>query len=289
MLLLQVGPDEMGAAESMIASASDQRGDEPLVSPLIEMRMSLQFATLGSLRTPYIGLLWSKLRDRYFQGIEQPPIPPVFETFGGPPNAGVPQLNIQFNAPVPRIVFEGNDAGMYLHVQQDRLMLVWSRYPTEQPYPGYEAMRDRFASEIRVVQDFLEAENLGEIQPNQCELVYINALLLPGDAAVHEHLDRVTPLWQPIDTGLPFESAHMLNRYIISSGGKPTGRLHTSFSPAVLTATGEPNYQLEIVARCRPEGVAIASAFATFDEAHDLIGRAFKGVTSSTVRASGGD
>ncbi|MCJ2059874.1 TIGR04255 family protein [Methylobacterium sp. J-048] len=258
-------------------------------SPLIDMAMSIQFAALTSLRTPYVGLLWGNFRDRYRQGTEAPPVPPQFEMFGGPAGIGGPQLTIQLNALVPRIVFEGVDGDILLHVQQDRLILGWRRYPSGRPYPGYETLRDRFMAEVSVVEDFLKTEGLGEIRPNQCELTYVNALLLPGKAAVHERLDSVTPMWRPTDTGLPFDSALLQNRYLIPADGEPTGRLYTTFSPAVLTATGEPNYQLEIVARCRPSSETIASAFAKLDSSHDLIGRAFRSVTSSVVRASGGE
>ena len=253
------------------------------------MRMSIQFGTLAALRTTYVGLLWSRLRDRYTQGTEEPPLPTSFETFGGPPQVGFPQINFQFGEPIPRIVFHAVDGDMLLHIQQDRLMLNWRRYPSGREYPGYEAMRGRFASEVAEVAAFLAEEKLGEIRPNQCELTYVNALLLPGEAAVHKRLDLITPLWQAVDTGIPFEAATIQSHYVISSGGEPTGRLHTTFSPAILTPTGEPNYQLEIVARSRPAGDTVAAAFATFDTAHDLIGRAFKDVTSSTVRALGGE
>lgn len=278
----------MGTAQSM-TSAGRQTADEAAPPPVIEMRLSIQFATLPALRTPHIGLLWAGLRERYRQAAEAPPLPATFEMFGGPAGMTIPPIHFQFGAPTLRIVFEGVEGDILLHVQQDRLMLNWRRYPSGSPYPGYAAMRERFATEIRLVEEFLAAESLGAIKPNQCEVAYVNALLLRGDAEVHQHLDSVTPGWRPVDAGLPFEAATLENRYVISTGGEQTGRLYTSFSPAVLTATGEANYQLEIVARCRPEGESVTAALATLDSAHDLIGRAFKGVTSSVVRASGGD
>lgn len=276
----------MGAAQSM-TSTGEKTGDQEGPNPLFEMRISIQFGTLAALRTTYVGLLWGRLRDRYTQGIEESPLPTFFETFGGQPQMGFPQIDFQFGAPIPRIVFQGVDGDMLLHVQQDRLMLNWRRFPSGRDYPGYAAMRHRFATEIAEVQAFLTEEGLGEIQPNQCELTYLNALVLPDEAAVHKRLDRITPLWRDVDVGLPLESAVIQSHYVISSGGAPTGRLHTTFSPAVLTLTGEPNYQLEVVARSRPGGGTVAAAFAALDEAHDLIGRAFKDVTSSFVRASG--
>ncbi|TXN05926.1 TIGR04255 family protein [Methylobacterium sp. WL64] len=278
----------MDDARTMTAEVDRRTAEGADLSPLIDMAMSIQFAALTSLRTPYVGLLWGNFRDRYQQGTEAPPVPPQFEMFGGPAGIGGPQFTIQLNALVPRIIFEGVDGDVLLHVQQDRLIMGWRRYPTGRPYPGYVALRDRFMEEVRVVEGFLKAEGLGEIRPNQCELTYVNALLLPGETAIHEHLDSVTPMWRPIDTGLPFDSALLQNRYVISSGSEQTGRLYTTFSPAVLTATGEPNYQLEIVARCRPSGETVDAAFATLDSSHDLIGRAYKSVTSSVVRTSGG-
>ena len=278
----------MGAAQSM-TPAEGQDADTAVPPPVIEMSLSIQFATLPALRTPHIGLLWAGMRDRYWRTEEAPPLPATFEMFGGPTGMMVPPMHFPFHAPILRIVFEGVEGDILLHVQQDRLMLNWRRYPPNGSYPGYAVMRNRFASEIGVVEEFLAAEGLGTIRPNQCEITYVNALLLRGDAEVHQHLDSVTPGWRPVEIGLPFEAATLENRYVISTGGEQTGRLYTSFSPAVLTATGEANYQLEIVARCRPQGETVASALATLDSAHDLVGRAFNGVTSSVVRAPGGD
>lgn len=257
-------------------------------SPLLEMTLSVQFASLASLRTLHLGLLWSRIRERYPTYSDGPAIAPVFEMFGGPFNSSQQHFSFQLmGMPVPRVIFESADHAFLLQMQQDRIMLTWRRFPAEVAYPGYEVMRARLAQEVEEIGAFLQTERLGPIQANQCELTYINAITLPGDGSVHEHLERVTPAWRQVDVGLPFETATLQNRYLILSGETPVGRLYTTFSPAFLAATEEPNYQLEIVARAKPEGESLASAFELLDRSHDIVRRAFDRVTTSLVRAPG--
>ncbi|MCG5246841.1 TIGR04255 family protein [Methylorubrum extorquens] len=277
----------MAISKPMEQVASPEGQDVSSTSPLLEMRMSVQFASIGGLRTLHLGLLWSQIRTRYPSYIEDGTLVPIFELFGGRPSSGQPQFNIQMGVSVPRIVFFTADQSFSLHVQQDRIMLVWQRFPSESAYPGYSAMRAMFYEEIQTVSGFLAAEGLGHISPNQCELTYVNAITLPGESAVHEHLERVTPVWQQVDVGLPFETASLQNRYLILSGEAPIGRLYTTFSPAFLTATEEPNYQLEIVARAKPESESLQAAFDLLDRSHDIIHCAFDRVTTSLVKPKG--
>lgn len=277
----------MVTSEAMKLGIPAMESSATTVSPLLEMTMSMQFASVAGLRTPHLGLLWSQLRERYPTYTDSGPMPPVFELFGGPLGTPQPQFSFQMSLPVPRVSFESASRSFVLHVQQDRIMLTWQRFPAEAPYPGYEEMRAMLVREIEVIAAFLDTEGLGQISPNQCELTYINAITLPGEGAVHEHLERVTPAWNQVDVGLPFETATLQNRYLILSGEAPIGRLYTTFSPAYLAATEQPNYQLELVARARPESESLDSAFALFDRSHDLIRCAFDRVTTSLVRTSG--
>src|SRR5438093_13754302 len=57
--------------------------------PLSEVVLSLQFDPLDRLKTPLIGILWNRFRERLPEIEEHPPLPQVVERFDGPVPAKV--------------------------------------------------------------------------------------------------------------------------------------------------------------------------------------------------------
>src|SRR4030042_1345777 len=82
--------------------------------PVVEVALSVQFESLGKLRTPQLGSLWQEFRDRFPVTEEPPPLDAVVERFGAPRvRKGVARIEMLESPPTPRCWFL-NEAGTEL-------------------------------------------------------------------------------------------------------------------------------------------------------------------------------
>jgi uncharacterized protein (TIGR04255 family) len=262
--------------------------DDPLWTrpPVIEVVLGIQYATLQNLQSAHMGLFWSQVRDRYPRIIEQPPLPPVFETFGVAPHPQTMQVQFFQRAPVPRFWFEGKDPCFLLQIQNDKIIMNWRRQADGRQYSGYESLKKVLETELAEFQTFLMREKLGQLIPNQCEITYINALVPADGRNAHRTPEVLTRLINKVDVGIELESLILSSQYIIPRNGSPAGRLYINFTPAQLVATGQPNYQVELTARVQPEQETLEAALKTLDEEHTLIRQAFKNATTEQIQQS---
>ncbi len=256
--------------------------------PVTEVVLSLQFASLPKFRGAYIGLLWERFRDEYPNISEQAPLQATFETFGTIPANPPPFLQIEslLSPPMPRFWFEEKDGAHLLQIQQDRILHNWRKREAEQDYPRYEAIRRRFELDLERFLEFIVAEDLGKLRPNQCEVTYINTIDIPGEDNVHQQLQRITPLW----TGhfaeaypLEVESATVQSRFVLRDAGNPFGRAYVTFAPAILVAQNRPVVRLEITVRGKPRDESIPEALRLVDEERNVVVRTFAAVTTPAM------
>src|ERR1043166_5147847 len=147
--------------------------------PVTEVALSVQFNPLPELKAPQLGLLWNEFRSRFPKAEQQPPLDSVMEKFGvrGP---GKVNVRFEMGVPVPRCWFL-NEAGTELiQVQQDRFAHNWRKVGEEDSYPRYEYICETFKAELGIFCQFLARERLGELIPNQCEVIYVNHIA-PGE------------------------------------------------------------------------------------------------------------
>lgn len=251
--------------------------------PINEVILSIQFDSLRKFGNAHVGRLWNEFRAEYPKISEQAPLPPVFETFGVlQPPPGM-KLEAFLSPPMSRYWFEASDEVELIQIQQDRILHNWRKRQATQEYPHYEAIRNRFEADVKRFEEFLKSNNLGEIRPNQCEVTYVNTINLPGGVDAHQHLERITPLWVGTlsqASALEIEDAVIRARYVLKVSGKPYGRVHVRFAPAVLTADRSPIIRLEITARAKPENPSISDAFRLLDDERESVVRTFAEVTT---------
>jgi uncharacterized protein (TIGR04255 family) len=278
------GPETHG---SMKTPQPARPADLPnfLRPPVTEVVLSIQFAALPTLQTAHVGLLWQKWRDKYPVVSEQPPLGAVFETFGGA--SAFSQPAFQFQAllvpSMPRFWFAAADDVDLVQVQQDRIVHNWRKRTPVQEYPRYEAIRSRFVEDMTIFRDFLSSENLGEVQPNQCEVTYTNAIELPDSDEPYGQLSKVTPLWtgrlseaQDHDV----ENCTIQSRFVLREDGYPYGRVHVGFAPAVLPFENRSVIRLDITVRGKPKAATIESALGMLDNEREIVVRTFAAVTT---------
>ncbi len=259
--------------------------------PLDEMVLSIQFADLP-LKNVHAGLLWPRLRDQYPNVQEQAPVPPVFETYGALRAATSNAAEIRLLAPdaMIRYWFIAPDECQLLQFQQDRIIHNWRSRRTEDAYPRYEPLRERFESEIVIIQDFLRENNLGEIKCNQCEVSYLNAIGSLNDGQdPNLEIDKIFTVWCERFGGDGYlahsERSRFSASFLLREGPStdPWGRLHVMVSPGIRKIDSAPVVRLHITARGKPHDESVGAALEWLDRGRVAVVRSFVSITTETM------
>jgi uncharacterized protein (TIGR04255 family) len=257
--------------------------------PLSELVLSIQFGVLP-FRNVHAGILWQRLVASYPQVEEQPPIDPVFETFG-PRQARAPQLSLEL-LPFPpvRYWFVSSDGNELLQVQRDRLIHNWRRQKPEDRYPRYEPLRAKFEDEIAVAEAFFREQGLGDIVCNQCEVSYINLIMFDDGTDPNTKLCEIfTVVAEEYSDAylktMKMEGGRFDFSYVIpgESGKEPVGRLHVTIQPVVHRPDNRPAIQLNVTARGKPVDGTVRSALSWLDIGREAGVRGFTSVTTKEM------
>ncbi|MCJ2112847.1 TIGR04255 family protein [Methylobacterium sp. E-025] len=257
--------------------------------PLTEVAMSVQFNHLSAFTHVHIGLLWEKFRSRFPIVSYQPPLAPSFETFGVP-QSRTPSFQIQFEdrPEIPRLWFADLKGIELIQFQPDRFIHNWRKTGDETHYPRYEALRERFVTEMAALQDFSAENGLGPLVPNQCEITYINTIKR-GTLDVASMAD-IFRWWEnvQIDSLGPMEDAGVQMSYLIPGpGGDPIGRLWVQSNPG-LSSEGERVQMLSLIGRGPPASPHFDAVLDFFDNARARIVTAFAGITTENMHKAWG-
>lgn len=222
--------------------------------PLTEVALGVQFDVIPGFMAPHIGLVWQRFRNIFPFLEEQPPLAPVFETFGPNPQF-VPMLQLVTGAETPRVFFINEPRTELLQVQKDRFLHNWRKVGEDDQYPRFERMLETFKATYGTFACAISSEGLGPIVPNQCEVTYINQMPVPAGGSLSDLTDELfgqhTGSLALDDLGKP-EDLRFLLRYVMrDSDGKPMGRLIASAEPA-RRLDGQAIVQLTLTARGRP-------------------------------------
>ncbi len=251
--------------------------------PVVEVALSIQFAPLQGFSSLHAGLLWNELKDEFPTFEEQPALPPVFEVFGARPAILAPQFELVTSASPNRFWFITKSGSEVIQVQQNRLIYNWRKQAEQDRYPRYETIREHFAHVSSKLLNFFAEKGLGRVQPNQCEVIYINFVTLPDDVDPRGKPQRVLAPWSGTtsDDFLPeMEDVQMQLRYPLKHEGKNVGRLYIQVAPTIRTHDSHPGVQITMTARGRPQEESISSAFAMLDLCRGTIVRGFTSITT---------
>ena len=270
--------------------------DRPLPNfkhpPVAEVALSVQFDALP-MRIAHVGLLWSKFFKGDFPKLQdKPPLKEVFETFD-PPAFQQPRIEAKFldMYPPPRCWFLNDKEDELIQIQQDRFIHNWRKVGEEgdDTYPRYKAIRKKFVDELSHFDAFVEEHSLGPLEPNQCEITYVNRISPAGVWSEHGQLDHVLTIisGSNSDDFLPTpEDIKVSIRYIIKDEhDKPIGRLHVSAEPAFTRPENEPTFTLTLTARGKPLDSGVSGVMDFLDIGHEQIVRGFTSITTKRMHA----
>jgi len=255
--------------------------------PVIEVVLGVQFEQLTKMKVPQVGVIWNAFRNRFPNTEEQPPLQNVVERFSSPGTpVAKPGVRLEFGPvpPAPRVLFINERGTELLQVQHDRFIRNWRKNDDDDPYPRYHELRESFRSDYETFKKVVEQEGWGPIEPNQCEVTYVN-LIASGDVWTdHSELHKVITLFRKHYSddylGTP-EDATLGVRYVLYNDQKqPIGRLHVDVTPVTLIADKKPALRLNLTVRGQPADRGIKGVLSFLDRGHEEIVRSFTSVTT---------
>jgi uncharacterized protein (TIGR04255 family) len=260
--------------------------------PVAEVVLGVQSAKL-SVTTPYLGIYWAEVRDRYPNVEVQPALDPVIERFGSEPQTiGTPPgFKLMTKPETPRCWFVDKAGSRLLQLQEDRLIHNWRRVSEGDTYPHYSGIRDTFSDEYKRLAAFVQrqAGGAGELTPEWCEVTYINHIHGGAGWEGLGHLHRVfTFISAPPANGflsLP-DFGEFGVAYAIRDADKQVGRLHARLGTAIRRKDGAPLLRFELTGRGLPEGDGLDGVLAFMDHAHEYIVRGFAELTTPEMHSA---
>jgi len=251
--------------------------DEP---PVTEVVIGVQFNALAAFTAVHPGLYWQRVRDKYPKCSVQPPLGPTLEFFGGEkPPMIKPQLS-QI-PPVPRCWFLDDSENRLVQIQPERFLHNWKKVTGEEDYPRYKNISEDFERLWRDFLDFVKAEGLGQLEPNQWEVTYVNHIFENSGWISMNDLSNLFPSWSgkssegylPIPENIVFKVTYAFPEKF--------GRLHISLEPVYKMPDSTKLLRLNLTARGRLESSDIETLLASLNQGHEWIVRGFTDFTSS--------
>jgi uncharacterized protein (TIGR04255 family) len=248
--------------------------------PVDETFLSIQFQPVA-IQVPHYGIYWQQSRDRYPNYQVQPPVPSVIES-NTPRMTG--HIGLEFmSVPDFRFWMLDRTGNRLIQIQKDRFIHNWRRVVGDEPYPRYPSLRGTMEDEWGRFCKFLDEEQIGQPQVNQCEVTYINHLEYDKGWKGYGNLNTVLRCWSGAGSNfLPeTESVTVHARYRLRD---KSGRLHISAEPVIRVRDGKEVLQLTLVARGAPKSSSHADVFAWLDMGREWVVRGFADFTTDQLQ-----
>jgi len=197
--------------------------------PVVETVLGVQFSEIPGFSNAHLGAFWRSLGDDWPRVEDAPPIEPAYERFSGESAWGVQPKFTLTNNPATRVRIKNRADDTMVQLQNGRLHLNWLGQGGAE-YPRYKAVRPEFDRISTLFRVFLLEQGLGEPQPNQWEITYVNHIPKGSIWAQPEDLIKVLVglpgAWKPL-SNVRFEGFGGAWHYEIEP---QRGRLHVNAS-----------------------------------------------------------
>jgi uncharacterized protein (TIGR04255 family) len=242
--------------------------------PVNEVVCGIRFQTPDKLRIPHVGLLWGKFRKEYPNIQHASPIAAV---------TGELPVDNTTGLPFQRMWFINNSDDQLIQFQFDRLYFNWRR--RQNLYPRYPHVIKNFEAVLNTVSNFFNEFELGELNPIECELSYINHIPKGQGWNTIDDLPRIfsdfvwcqaTGRFLPNPINIAWQTGFLLP--------EKKGRLIISLKQATRTDDKTPLFVLELKAIGLAESTSKEAIRGWFDIAHEWIVRGFNDLTTSEIQ-----
>lgn len=252
--------------------------------PVVETVLSVRFREAAGLTTARIIQFWEKYLSQDFPDVvEHAPYHAPIEQFGS--DASFPQVQLQLEAGIPSPRFWFTSSKELVQLQPDWAAFNWRQGGTSDGYLRYTNSRNQFKKLLEKLEKFV-GEHDGEFDPVQCEVTYVNRILLEDTditiGPLGEVLQGVTAtvgLFLPAPDGARYASNYLIRL----DDGSPVGRLHVAAESSRLDPDRRQTVVLNLTARGRPQGQGIQGVLAFCDLGRMWIVKSFKDLTTESM------
>ena len=241
--------------------------------PVDEVIGGLQFQPLDKLRIPHIGLLWEKFRKDYPNIQHAPPIAS---------DKGDLLIDQTTGFPIQRVWFISASDDQLVQFQLDRFYFNWRRRKAD--YPRYSNMIKHFEITLNTIRTFFKEFEIGELNPIEYELNYINHIPKGEGWETIEDLPKIFS---------DFIWIHRKERFLPNPVNvkwqmefplpEKMGRLLVTLNRAIRNEDKVPLFVLELRAKGLDESTNINTFQKWFNIAHEWIVRGFTDITAPEV------
>ncbi|HYA40557.1 MAG TPA: TIGR04255 family protein [Syntrophobacteraceae bacterium] len=251
--------------------------------PVIEVVCGVLYKPISAFLTPYLGLLWNEFRPEYPECREVAPLDPILEEHDELSRITVEIANVP---PLPRIWFIREKGNEIIQVQRDRFLHNWRKTSPKDEYPRYDYVKRIFFDRLVQLRDFLTRNELGEIDPLQYEMTYINHIpqgegwreLGQIGEVFPDFAFRIRKRFLPEPSGINWQTTFILP--------EKHGRLHARIRYVRMRETKLPMLVLELTVRGIGEDKSFQGMQAWFDLAREWIVKGFADLTGSDIQRS---
>lgn len=157
--------------------------------PVIESVLGVHFDALKDFQNAHLTLFWQKLGESEWpKAVDTLPLEPVVERFGEEQTWAKKGAGIRVTTETStRLQIRNARDDRMVQVQNGRFHYNWRKVSPEDEYPRYLVVREEFDSVFERFREFVRERQLGELQPNQWEITYVNHIeqaslwRVPGD------------------------------------------------------------------------------------------------------------
>jgi uncharacterized protein (TIGR04255 family) len=242
--------------------------------PVNEVVCGLRFDTPDKLRIPHIGLLWDKFRADYPIIQHAPPIASA---------KGEILVDQATGMPLPRVWFINKSEDQLVQFQIGRFYFNWRRRQSD--YPKYDHVIKNFESVLNTIVNFFSEFELGELNPIEYELSYINHIPKGQGWDTIDDLPKIFSdfVWtQTKERFLPNpEKVAWQTEFPLP---EKKGHLIINFKQAIQKEDKVPLLVLELKTRGFDESATKDRMREWFDLAHEWIVRGFTDLTTSEIQ-----
>jgi uncharacterized protein (TIGR04255 family) len=256
--------------------------------PVVEVVVAIAFQRLERLTIAQIADFWSSVLSKTFPRVEeQPPYVPPVEQFGVVGQAVPIPITLLGAFPSPRLWCLTEDGQELIQLQRDWFACNWRKVAPENQYGRWASRRDALTKWWLEFQRFAAENDLGDLQPTQCEVTYINHIPvgdIGGNQGELAPLIRFVANFHEGFLPTPEQTQMALHFVIPGEDGTPIGRLHADLQPALRREDGAPLIVLTLTARGRPETPDFEGAMRFLDRGRKWVVNSFADLTTDDIQ-----
>jgi uncharacterized protein (TIGR04255 family) len=169
-----------------------------------------------------------------------------------------------------------------LQVQQDRFVRNWRKLEDAEEYPRYRSLRESFRQDFEAFCGLVKREQWGSVEPNQCEVTYLN--IIPAGEGWQKHGDLgevltvFTTRYSDDQLEKPEEASVNVQYVLKDDKDEPVGRLHIAANPVIRVSDSRAAIRPTLTARGKPDGDRIEGIMRFLDRGHEAIVRGFASI-----------